>query len=343
MPPLNGLIAYWPLNGDAKDLADNPSDGGINGQVSFDSGICQQSAVFNGGGSVQIGAPAKLTGLSQLSLSAWVFAESTNNQGVVTKNNGGLCDFGFELSHGGMFCFALNENYSPQGVLLGKPVVINSWRHYVGTWDGVTVCLYENGKLVSSDSYSGKPTIDGNLELDIGKLGSYNGWPYFSGRIDEVCIFNRALNASEVRMLYEQRFDPGSLCVTIVPQAAIDAGAQWRRAGTSSWLNSGDTETNVPAGSCSIEFNQIADWDSPTNLNVTNYQRPNDIPGGRIHPTLSFIRRIKRAGRVYLAEVQGALVGPFAERYRNRQPLGVPLPKPGGRPSKWQSVQFRRA
>jgi hypothetical protein len=207
--------------------------------------------------------------LSQLSLSAWVFAESTNNQGVVTKNNGGLCDFGFELSHGGMFCFALNENYSPQGVLLGKPVVINSWRHYVGTWDGVTVCLYENGKLVSSDSYSGKPTIDGNLELDIGKLGSYNGWPYFSGRIDEVCIFNRALNASEVRMLYEQRFDPGSLCVTIVPQAAIDAGAQWRRAGTSSWLNSGDTETNVPAGSCSIEFNQIADWDSPTNLNVT--------------------------------------------------------------------------
>jgi hypothetical protein len=271
----------------------------------------------------------------------------------VVKTDGGKNDFGFEVSHGGndalpggMFCFAVNFNYSPQGALLiGKPVIINCWRHYVGTWDGATICLYENGKLVSSESYSGKPTIDGNQDLEMGKLGSWDrdhGW-YFSGRIDEVCIFNRALNASEVRMLYEQRFDPGSLRVTISPQAAIDAGAQWRRAGTSSWLNSGDTETNVPAGSCSIEFNQIADWDAPTNLNVTNYQRPNDIPGGRIHQTLSFIRRIKRAGRVYLAKVQRALVAPFTERSRNRQTQGVPLPKPGGCPSKWLCVQFRRA
>ena len=34
----------------------------------------------------------------------------------------------------------------------------------------------------------------------------------------------------------------GSLTVTISPQGAIDAGAQWRRIGTTPWLNSGATE-----------------------------------------------------------------------------------------------------
>jgi hypothetical protein len=40
----------------------------------------------------------------------------------------------------------------------------------------------------------------------------------------------------------------GSLTVTITPQAAVDAGAKWRRAGTNIWKNSGSTETGVFVG-----------------------------------------------------------------------------------------------
>ncbi len=62
---------------------------------------------------------------------------------------------------------------------------------------------------------------------------------------------------------------PGSLRVTISPQGAIDAGAQWRRTGTTTWYNSGDVETDIAVGTYSIEFKNLAGWDKPVNQNVT--------------------------------------------------------------------------
>ena len=61
----------------------------------------------------------------------------------------------------------------------------------------------------------------------------------------------------------------GSLGVSISPQAAIDVGAQWRLIGTSSWHNSGDTETGIAIGQYTIEFKYIAGWSKPANQAVT--------------------------------------------------------------------------
>ena len=61
----------------------------------------------------------------------------------------------------------------------------------------------------------------------------------------------------------------GSLQVTISPQGAIDAGAQWRRVGTSTWLNSGTTEPGIPVGQHTVEFSDVAGWTKPANQTVT--------------------------------------------------------------------------
>ena len=53
----------------------------------------------------------------------------------------------------------------------------------------------------------------------------------------------------------------GSLQVTISPQGAIDAGAQWRRVGTSTWQNSGTTETGIPVGQHTVEFSDVVGLD----------------------------------------------------------------------------------
>jgi major membrane immunogen (membrane-anchored lipoprotein) len=60
----------------------------------------------------------------------------------------------------------------------------------------------------------------------------------------------------------------GSLKVTITPAAAVSAGAQWHRAGTSTWLASGSTEKSVPTGDYMIEFKAVAGWKAPANVNV---------------------------------------------------------------------------
>jgi hypothetical protein len=61
----------------------------------------------------------------------------------------------------------------------------------------------------------------------------------------------------------------GSLRVTIEPQGARDAGAQWRRVGTSTWYDGGATESGLPVGDYTVEFKDITNWDKPTNQPVT--------------------------------------------------------------------------
>jgi hypothetical protein len=62
----------------------------------------------------------------------------------------------------------------------------------------------------------------------------------------------------------------GSLKVTIMPQGAIDAGAQWRRVGTGDWGKyGGSTETGIPVGPQTVEFKDVAGWYTPGNQTVT--------------------------------------------------------------------------
>ena len=56
--------------------------------------------------------------------------------------------------------------------------------------------------------------------------------------------------------------------MTISPQGAIDAGAQWRVEGQP-WQNSGATETGIPVGQHTVEFSDVAGWTKPGNQAVT--------------------------------------------------------------------------
>ncbi|MHC4110388.1 MAG: NHL repeat-containing protein [Planctomycetota bacterium] len=59
----------------------------------------------------------------------------------------------------------------------------------------------------------------------------------------------------------------GSLLVTISPQEAIDANAQWRVDG-GSWRDSNDIQNHLPVGSHMVEYKQIYGWNEPNNQTV---------------------------------------------------------------------------
>ena len=60
----------------------------------------------------------------------------------------------------------------------------------------------------------------------------------------------------------------GTLQVTISPQGAIDAGAQWRVDG-GVWHGSGETQTGLSAGQHLVEFSDVVGWTKPGNQAVT--------------------------------------------------------------------------
>ena len=69
------------------------------------------------------------------------------------------------------------------------------WTHLASTYDGSNLRLYVNGTQVSSIPLSGPVTVSGGA-LRIGGNTVWGEW--FSGRIDEVRIYDRALSGLEL-------------------------------------------------------------------------------------------------------------------------------------------------
>jgi len=78
----------------------------------------------------------------------------------------------------------------------------NIWYHITLTWDGTNYVVYVDGGAKASGTYTGLPILE--TYADIGNNGySSNRSEAFSGIIDDVRIYNRALNAAEVSELYD--------------------------------------------------------------------------------------------------------------------------------------------
>ena len=77
------------------------------------------------------------------------------------------------------------------------------WHHAAVTYDGATLNLYLDGALVNSQAKTLEAS-DGNLLIGVNK--NLNG-NFFSGRMDEVTIYNRALTSDEVAALANRDVD----------------------------------------------------------------------------------------------------------------------------------------
>ena len=74
------------------------------------------------------------------------------------------------------------------------------WYHVAYTYDGSTLCGYLNGKMISQQAKTFS-LFSGPAELYIGAAHSNAG--FFTGWIDEITIFDQALNAADIRAMAE--------------------------------------------------------------------------------------------------------------------------------------------
>jgi len=116
-------------------------------------------------------------------------------------------------------------------------VAANQFVQVAGTYDGQVVRLYINGiEVGSNNSASGElltiSAEDGFFISD--RLGQQDR--EFNGTIDHVMLFNRALSASEIALLYREPF-----CMfgqRGIPQFSSDSGQIFSLAGTSAGVSS---------------------------------------------------------------------------------------------------------
>jgi len=139
--------------------------------------------------------------LEKFTFSAWV-KSSASGSGVNNRRIFTLDD--------GMHYYALQGNF--RGGLsivsdgqeintFGWQFETNSWTHLTLTHEKGNFRLYKNGALTRSGLLSSNP-VSGTL--CIGGTGRHRGG-FWRGMIDEVVLFNRALDETEVRQLYDNQ------------------------------------------------------------------------------------------------------------------------------------------
>jgi YD repeat-containing protein len=82
-------------------------------------------------------------------------------------------------------------------VLSGGPwLLANQWTHLAATYDGTIQRLYINGTQVAQRSQTGPIQVSSSPL----RMGGNSVWgEFFQGRIDEVRVYNRALNATDIQ------------------------------------------------------------------------------------------------------------------------------------------------
>jgi hypothetical protein len=178
----------------------------------------------------RVGAALKLGGTSQqtyasapkypqtqgdeLSVVAWVYARSRPRWASIAKNWAGGADdrgqfhFGLHEDSGELEAHIVDSSDREIVVRDRAPLALNQWHHVAFVADGTMLRLYRNGEELAAAPYRRlhrDPRIKAlaigtklNLAADAPEERDFNMW---DGRLDELAIFNRALEPKEIESL----------------------------------------------------------------------------------------------------------------------------------------------
>lgn len=223
--PKNGLIGWYPFNGNSKDESGNGFNGTVNGPVLKTDrfGDTNRCYSFNGKTDyIKLGNFSNRNFYkSKFTISLWFYNEDKSHSTpriIFGKDSGcaGGGQFEICLDGSGTTCTNYN-NIGMTGDGFGQ--MCYSPNNLDTKWDMITMVkgdsfglLYWNGKLVSSQKLdtnvvSGSKNFDSYLGCRLVDTVHCNSYyhglgSFFWGRIDDVGIWSRNLDSFEVQSLY---------------------------------------------------------------------------------------------------------------------------------------------
>lgn len=215
-----GLIAYYPLNGNASDISGNNLNGTTFNVTPTSDRKKRKNAAFyfpgfrnQNGSSIILPPDSKLDLLGNFSISLWVYPMEWTNSNYID----GLVSFigindsySFcvkkETSQSTNFSLGLESRFSNSIIETSGQnglIELNKWNHCIITYDKVNgiLRLYKNTKLIKQQNNLQLELPDTNRETLLGAGGLY-GY-FFTGKIDDVRLYSRVLTTKEVSALYK--------------------------------------------------------------------------------------------------------------------------------------------
>ena len=212
-PAPSGLVGWWPGEGNANDIVG--MNNGLLENVTFTSGVVGQAFACDPNNFPY----GTYTGIQIPDQQAYVLTNSLSIEGWIRPRGDGYCIFWRGDNRPGLDPYVLSmqgnnnlrfyiEDESGNSAFVGTNINYNQWYHVAATWDGESgiMKLYINGQLASQTVTAVRPFGDLIPEdspgVGIGNLNDgQNNFP-FTGDIDEISLYNRALSAAEIQAIY---------------------------------------------------------------------------------------------------------------------------------------------
>ena len=220
----DGLMAYYPFNGNANDMSGHGNDGIINNLslttgVNGDTNGAYQFGGYYNKGHIRIPNSESLKFSDGFTfacfvkptdwsgMDGWGGFSSKGTQAIFAKSNdrnGPALHFSGNQSSMNVFSSTwdsgskwseLNSTDKIQGDRL------NNWLHVAVTYSKNQACMYIDGELVQQKSITPNFANMNSHDLYLGGYYTSQWWFPMNGVMDEVRIYNRALNAAEVNEL----------------------------------------------------------------------------------------------------------------------------------------------
>ncbi len=213
----SGLISLFHLNETtnlttAGDSSGQNKTGTISGNASLVGGVVGSAFSFDGNTSIQPSSQVipNINYNSNVTISTWMYTDSFANEGgsaalVFLGDKGATAAFILNLyvdNTGHLTFRAMNENCCVTDLQTPSTLSTGTWHHIVGVYANTAMTLYVDGNSVNTGTFSW--TTNPSTGLDY--IGLYpGGGSYFTGKLDEVAVWNRALSGSEVASIYSHQ------------------------------------------------------------------------------------------------------------------------------------------
>lgn len=278
----NGLVAYYPFNGNANDASGNGNNGTA-ANVTFTQVSNRLAATFTGAlnSSVTVSNSPSLDMTNAVTISLW-FNSFGNNSGPA-----GFLDKAWkqpvyhDWSYRSWFLFWSTGaggivNFQANGPALATGAGVsqlndNQWYHMVFIADGEHGLLqvYTNGVFGAGSTYAPFTLSTGPFPLVIGSMvaqtdGAQTG---LYGAINDVRIYNRALSAAEVQQLYAYESEGGpqvSLIKAVKPAFSnLLPGTSYQlqvSTDLTTWTNTGSVFTATNSSMVYPQYFDVDNW-----------------------------------------------------------------------------------
>ncbi len=195
VPPPAGMVGWWPGDGTTLDLVGTGTGSWV-GTAAYTAGEVGQAFRFDGSSYVLVPSSAALSPTAAITIDAWInpTAGSTTAR-IVDKITAGAGDgYLLDLLRGQLRLIVDGVSVTGATALQGGVTY-----HVAGAYDGATLTVYVDGVADGSFAHTGAIPVNA-LPLRIG-ADSTGAGNLFTGWIDEVELFDRALSQGEIQAI----------------------------------------------------------------------------------------------------------------------------------------------